>query len=279
MILVKYVNSITYLIHYQTRHMSNSFENYPDITGDLYDEEYIWDYNYGIHKENINTDLRMIRYFKKVYNDINSGEIINYDQNKYLNVSVNINECITNSKVKDTIKEIINILKYYEKYYEEISNKLEKHVINTVNKKYIYKYSDGTIYIFTRPELERQSRWSMDIMDNHITISFENLRENMRRQFYYREVLLDDLHDKIKDIYSEMLKIEFVLHSYNGANRSISDSFGIILLELGVEYKKKYTQMIRISNEMSELKFCNILYNYTQTRRFRQWVPNNNYIA
>jgi len=43
--------------------MSNLFENYPDITGDLYDEEYIWDYKNGIPNYNINNKLRMIRYF------------------------------------------------------------------------------------------------------------------------------------------------------------------------------------------------------------------------
>ena len=250
------------------------FEYYPELTGSLYDSKYqqsCWN-----DEEDVVTKEF---YYKKVYNDIYDDEIINYQQNEYMSIVSNIIDSSIDGKHTHIINRIKDILEFKKQHHLIISNKLQTHLINMIDKhsggldnSAIYVNPDGTRCIMFRPDLERQSNWNPDIYDNPFTKLFNIVRNVLRTQYSCKNMLMDSVYNDLLETNGSILKIELTIRKTRLRN-SVTYRALFVLLEV---YKLRQVRAVKLmaltEKDMDELNYC---WNHSGEKILRKWIPYN----
>ena len=256
----------------------SEFEDYPELTGDIYEYMFRLSDMSGITTPNISNKKEI--YYKKIYKDIYDDEIINYDQHTYMHCVMNIIDSINDGEFSWIITKIHNILIFKQKYHENESTQIENKLIYMVDKNdnnntQIYTDDDGTRHILFMPQLERQCNWCGLALEHPITILFTNIRRYIRLQYLCRSSIMDILYKGLKYTNTVLLKIELANRNVNKINIAKFRALLVMTRIFRVDQVKSVKQMAIMDAEMNKLNYCTITRNGDEINRtLRKWLPS-----
>jgi len=210
----------------------------------------------NLDPSNSNVLLENINIFKTLIED---NKFINSNEPFISHICADILHCL------DTGVDCISAIAYNEfiEFLQEIktessikSLKLHKYIVDRVSKQDngLYKDESGEYHILTRPELERQSHYNETIRSTILYSLLSQIRDNLRREFSYRECYLHYLIKEYADIKHQIIKLE--LTRYNVEIKSKLSTTMVILLDvLQLRYFELTNEIYWMLNSIRNLNY------------------------